>query len=96
LEVIALYEGFAQASLSLEIHVCGDVPRQECAVRLWFRSAPNKGTSGYLFELIDSGTCSFNTDRNGLGELERSMKMAVFWVVAPCSLVEVYQRFRGP
>jgi hypothetical protein len=25
-----------------------------------------------------------------------STKMAVFWVVAPCSLVEVYQRFRGP
>jgi hypothetical protein len=24
------------------------------------------------------------------------MKMAVFWVVLPCSLVEVYQRFRGP
>jgi hypothetical protein len=24
------------------------------------------------------------------------MKMAVFWVVEPCSLVEVYQRFRGP
>jgi hypothetical protein len=24
-----------------------------------------------------------------------SMRMAVFWVVAPCSLVEVYQRFRG-
>jgi hypothetical protein len=23
-------------------------------------------------------------------------KMAVFWVVTPCSLVEVYQRFRGP
>jgi hypothetical protein len=22
--------------------------------------------------------------------------MVVFWVVAPCSLVEVYQRFRGP
>jgi hypothetical protein len=22
--------------------------------------------------------------------------MAVFWVVAPCSLVEVYQHFRGP
>jgi hypothetical protein len=21
-------------------------------------------------------------------------KMAVFWVVAPCSLVEIYQRFR--
>jgi hypothetical protein len=25
-----------------------------------------------------------------------SMKIAVFWLVAPCSLVEVYQRFRGP
>jgi hypothetical protein len=24
------------------------------------------------------------------------MKMAVFWIVAPCILVEVYQRFRGP
>jgi hypothetical protein len=23
------------------------------------------------------------------------MKMAVFWVVAPCSLVDVYRRFRG-
>jgi hypothetical protein len=25
-----------------------------------------------------------------------SMNIAVFWVVAPCSLVEVYQHFRGP
>jgi hypothetical protein len=25
-----------------------------------------------------------------------NVKMAVFWVVAPCSLVEFYQRFRGP
>jgi hypothetical protein len=24
------------------------------------------------------------------------LKMDVFWVVAPCSLVEFYQRFRGP
>jgi hypothetical protein len=24
-----------------------------------------------------------------------SMKAAVFWVVAPCSLVDVYRRFRG-
>jgi hypothetical protein len=24
-----------------------------------------------------------------------SMKMAVFWVAAPCILVEVYRRFRG-
>jgi hypothetical protein len=26
---------------------------------------------------------------------QTSMKTAVFWVVSPCSLVEVYQRFRG-
>jgi hypothetical protein len=25
-----------------------------------------------------------------------SMKMATFWVVAPCGLVEFYQSFRGP
>jgi hypothetical protein len=25
-----------------------------------------------------------------------STKMAVFWLVVSCSLVEVYQRFRGP
>jgi hypothetical protein len=24
------------------------------------------------------------------------MKMAVFWVIAPCSLVEIYQSVRGP
>jgi hypothetical protein len=24
-----------------------------------------------------------------------NMKMAVFWDVAPCSLIEVYRRFRG-
>jgi hypothetical protein len=24
-----------------------------------------------------------------------SMKMAVFWVLVPCSLVELYRRFRG-
>jgi hypothetical protein len=27
---------------------------------------------------------------------KKNMKMAVFWVVAPCSLVEVYQCFGGP
>jgi hypothetical protein len=24
-----------------------------------------------------------------------SMQMALFWVVAPCSLAEIYQHFRG-
>jgi hypothetical protein len=28
--------------------------------------------------------------------MEAGIKMAVFWVAAPCSLVEVCQRFRGP
>jgi hypothetical protein len=31
-----------------------------------------------------------------VSERVRLLKIAVFWVVAPCSLVEVYQRFRGP
>jgi hypothetical protein len=28
-------------------------------------------------------------------ETEEDLKMTVFWNVAPCSLVEVYRRFRG-
>jgi hypothetical protein len=24
-----------------------------------------------------------------------TVKMAIFWVVAPCSVIEVYRRFRG-
>jgi hypothetical protein len=31
-----------------------------------------------------------------LWRLSQNTKMAVFWVVAPCSLVEVYQHFKGP
>jgi hypothetical protein len=30
-----------------------------------------------------------------LGSHGGELKMTVFWVVAPCSLVEVYGRFRG-
>jgi hypothetical protein len=33
---------------------------------------------------------------NDVRQTEIHTKIAVFWVVAPCSLVEVYQRFRGP
>jgi hypothetical protein len=29
------------------------------------------------------------------GKNRLKVKMAVFWDVAPCSLVEVYRRFRG-
>jgi hypothetical protein len=28
-------------------------------------------------------------------EMKLFVKMAVFWVIAPCRLVEVYRRFRG-
>jgi hypothetical protein len=39
-----------------------------------------------------------NSDYGGvvLIDMKCILKMAVFCVVAPCSLVEVYQRFRGP
>jgi hypothetical protein len=35
-------------------------------------------------------------DENSVKRAANSKKMAVFWAAAPCSLVEVYQRFRGP
>jgi hypothetical protein len=41
-------------------------------------------------------TFSFNIPNNLTVSIKYGMKMAVFWVVAPCSLVEVYQRFRRP
>jgi hypothetical protein len=31
-----------------------------------------------------------------IGQAITELKKAVFWVVAPCSLLKVYQRFRGP
>jgi hypothetical protein len=41
--------------------------------------------------------CKQWTDLVGLEVLTVvSTKMAVFWVLAPCSLVEIYQRLRGP
>jgi hypothetical protein len=44
-------------------------------------------------------SCSFQQVFHSVGFevlMAVSTKTAVFWVVAPCSLVEVYQRFRGP
>jgi hypothetical protein len=61
----------------------------------------------YLFikeiNLVDDITTVLYSPRMALENLvgfevltAESTKMAVFWVVAPCILVEVYQRFRGP
>jgi hypothetical protein len=41
------------------------------------------------YEMLHTSTYSFRRTK-------QRFKMAVFWVVAPCSLVELYQRFRGP
>jgi hypothetical protein len=55
----------------------------------------------YKSELGASHTdyCQFHIDDDtGVGFevlTAASMNMAVFWVVTPCSLVEVYQCFRG-
>jgi hypothetical protein len=38
----------------------------------------------------------FSDESKNIIVITRKMKMAVFWVVTPCSLVEFYQRFRGP
>jgi hypothetical protein len=48
---------------------------------------------------VHKRTCHFeNTGSRLRAEYKqhRAWKIAVFWVVAPCSLVEVYQRFTGP
>jgi hypothetical protein len=37
----------------------------------------------------------FNDKKITTRKYAKSMKMTVFWVVAPCSLVDVYRRFRG-
>jgi hypothetical protein len=39
--------------------------------------------------------CQFYTLQCTLFVFRSEFKMAVFWVVVPCSLVEVYRRFRG-
>jgi hypothetical protein len=44
---------------------------------------------------IYSGTVYLSTLNRIEVLMAASMKMAVFWVVALCSLVEVYQCFRG-
>jgi hypothetical protein len=50
------------------------------------------GSSFYFFFLLQKVSCLC-----GFEVLTAAvMKMAVSWVVTPCSLVEVYQRFRGP
>jgi hypothetical protein len=43
-----------------------------------------------------SSTLSTKTVQKHRSWTHSISKMAVFWVVAPCSLVDVYQRFRGP
>jgi hypothetical protein len=51
----------------------------------------------HLMYAKESGHRLLQTRTAGFENLTAvSMKMAVFWDVAPCSVVEVYQRFRGP
>jgi hypothetical protein len=55
---------------------------------------PNEIRDG-IRRIINSGyTCYYLVGFEVLTAV--SAKMAVFWVVSPLSLVEVYQRFRGP
>jgi hypothetical protein len=54
----------------------------------------NQSLMGYLIHCFSLGNLSTWEGFEVL--MKVSTKMAVFWVVAPCSLGEVYQRFRGP
>jgi hypothetical protein len=58
------------------------------------KSAPEKRPSASQEKLPHEVRNSFDFVRFEFLTVT-SMKMAVFWVVAPCSLVEVYRRFRG-
>jgi hypothetical protein len=62
-------------------------------VVLW-RETRNK-TEFRWENLLESGHLK-GQEYGGQHYAERDMKMGVFWVVALCSLVEDYQRFRGP
>jgi hypothetical protein len=67
-------------------------------------SAANKtlsptSLSAYPFLLTPSNWASRSRQEGVLGKISgshgKSMKMAVCWNVAPCSLVEIGRRFRG-
>jgi hypothetical protein len=48
-----------------------------------------------VFENVDCRSWKLVNVNDGQSPKEQFYKMAVFWVVAPCSLVEVHRRFRG-
>jgi hypothetical protein len=64
-----------------------------------WRPAPRYSNSSLrLFcseNVLSYGTPSFKEPSDFTKDLN-FLKISVFWFVAPCSLVEVYQRFRGP
>jgi hypothetical protein len=59
----------------------------------WIQQAQDKGPMAEFCEHSDKSSGSLKKKKENL--LNIAMKMAVFWVVAPCSLVEDYQHFRG-
>jgi hypothetical protein len=63
------------------------VVMQKDKIRIWFQYVENLR--------IRKMVCSTEQSVSIVGYCLET-KMAVLWVVAPCSLVEVYQRFRGP
>jgi hypothetical protein len=67
-----------------------------CTHKLFIGLCINKSDAIFVISIFQS--CGMNITRLVGFEVLTAMstKMVVFWVVAPCSLVEVYQRFRGP
>jgi hypothetical protein len=62
--------------------------------RMIHHSSPFRSTETFVKILENYKN---NVNRVGFEVLTAvGTKMAVFWVVAPCSLVEIYQCFRGP
>jgi hypothetical protein len=94
----------SRSSLQIK-HTCHHTPQQ--ALQNVSASSISGSKHGwYLLGLPQtSSLCSHNSKEHQvllknneeelLYETAANMKMAVFWDVAPCSLVEVYRSFRG-
>jgi hypothetical protein len=85
----------------LKIHVNIIFPTPRSSNSIFSKRSHDQNPVSILCLQHTSHSPTYLTLLTTLGDLfkatqqDGSMKMAVFWVVAPCSLVEVYQRFRG-
>jgi hypothetical protein len=89
-EVVTI--GVTTLGVGLPESYCTDPDAHLC----YIRNLPKASTLLCFFVIHNFIFHVLYCDFLSLVEATFNWKMAVFWVVAPCSLVEVYQSFRGP